>query len=307
MSKCAINAKRVDEFSIRPNDPSVDVRVITNPDHPEYDDRVERPVDLDMVASFRISGQIQAARGYKAAEKSEGGKDVVVLTAGRGRWKAMNELWRQLEAEGVAENDMPSFRLSVYKYTTEIRKVEDAIIENVHRDAVEPVSLARKLQDYLNRVGDSTETRQHACTVFRIKSLVAMKNLLSLLDAVPAVQQAVAEGKLNATAASLVSRMPVEKQEEFIAKETNASAPPTVSQTREKISELTGKGKPAAIPTRREIEKRLDAENEWVEKTTTLLAERGQDAKNRKEYEEKLIERQGFVRCLRWILEGGDK
>lgn len=309
MSKATLNASRADEFLIRPNDINVEIRVITNPDDPEYDDRVLRPVDPDLVESLAEVGQLQAARGYKLPGKNEDGQQVVVLTIGRGRWAAIQELWRHLVTQGADPEDFPPFRVCVVRYADAIRKVEEAIVENVHRDPIEQISLARKCRAYLNRVGESTKARERARMLFRLKSLVAMDNLLSLLDATPAVQQAVAEGKISPTLAMHVSKIDPEKQDAFVESVKDNSRPPSVSEGREKICELQGKGVVVALPSRKMVEQKLGYWRSDLESTLNRLAGPwpGDDSDTKKKMEERAIHEQGRIDALEWILKGGDR
>jgi ParB family chromosome partitioning protein len=304
MSKTAIQAQRGDEFRIRPEDPNVDVRVIDNPNHPEYDDRVLQPADPDLVWSLRNSGMLQAARGYKNG-LADDGREIVTLTLGRRRWKAIQEVWRQMSEEGLSEKDFPAFRLTLSQYGNGARKLEDAIIENVHREDLTPVQKAQRLSHYLAVVGDDKTTRERALSVFRIKSQVALDNLLSLLDATPAVQQAVAEGKISATLAMHVSKIDPEKQDQFVEAVNEATKPFSVSEGREKIADLNGTKAPAAFPARKVVEKRLEKEETRLEKAKDRLLSREWGFTKEHEIHVEIAEQQGFVRALHWILEGG--
>jgi ParB-like chromosome segregation protein Spo0J len=287
MSNAALDAKRLDTFRIRVNDPNVHIRVIDNPNHPEYDDRVLLPVNPNMVESLRICGQKLAAVGYKADEQVNG-KQVVVLTDGRQRWKAMNALWAALKAEGGNEIDFPTFQLVLERPTKDSQKLETALVTNVHRTGLSQLDLARRARAYLESVGDDRTTRTRALALLDLPSLPALANLLALVDASQPVQDAVADGRLSPTAALHVAKLPSAKQKKLVA-DLPAEAAPSVTEVRKRVAEAQGKAF-STLPGRKVIQAKLDESKGF-----------------QASFPGKASEFQGWIDALAWVLGGGDK
>ena len=77
-----LKARCNDIFAIGPTEDRVLVTMITDPEHPEFDERALLPVDEELAWSIRRRGQLQPARGYVAGTNADG-QQVVVLTLGR--------------------------------------------------------------------------------------------------------------------------------------------------------------------------------------------------------------------------------
>lgn len=211
MSGPAIKAPRSDLFNVRPDSDTVVIRMITDPNRPEFDERALDPIDENLIADIMARGQHTPATGYKSG-KDEEGRDIVTLMFGRQRWKAVSEIWNRFRAEGLDLSLAPSFRIYIQVPKNDAVKRELRISENRHRKPLEGLALAREVQEYLNIVGDSDESREHARVLFNFVSLDAMKHNLALLDTTPAVQEQLAAGTLSPTGALQLSRQPAEVQ-----------------------------------------------------------------------------------------------
>jgi hypothetical protein len=197
--KRTLNAEKGEFFYIRHDDPNVTIKVIRNKDHPFYSEHVERPVDPEMVASLKMHGQVEIAVGVKQPGYPDG-KQVVVLTKGRGRWAAMQVAWAELMAEGSG-NLLPPFKVQVKRFTSEREAFEASIIADEHRTQDSPLAKAKKLQAYLDMVPDDAGMRERARIIFNIKSDVALDDMLKLLELDPSVQAKVDDGTLSPAAA----------------------------------------------------------------------------------------------------------
>lgn len=212
MSGPAIKAPRSDLFNVRPDSDSVVIRMITDPQHPEFDERALDPVEENFVADILARGQHTPAIGYKSG-KDEQGRDIVTLMFGRQRWKAVQEIWNRFRAEGLDLALAPSFRIYIQVPKNDAVKRELRISENMHRKPLDGLSLAREVREYLSIVGDSDDAKEHARVLFNFKSLDALRNCLALLDTTPAVQEQLAAGTLSPTGALQLSRQAPEVQD----------------------------------------------------------------------------------------------
>jgi len=300
MSKAALEAQRANEFRIRYNDPGVLISVITNPNNPEYDDRVLLPVNPNMVATLRLHGQEQAAIGYKTDDQKDG-RQTVILTDGRQRWAAMQELWRQLKAEKVDPKDFPTFRITLTRYTSPTQKFETAIITNVHRTALTPLDLAKRLQNYLTLTGDSKETRERAAVLFDLPSVSVVDYTLKLLEASAPVQDALAKGEISATASRALSQAPAEQQEELLKK---VGANPSTREVREAVGEATGK-KVVSLPGRKVVAAKIAEKRAHLEELGAEIATYGEGAPEIERLAAMASRDEAWIDALNWILEGG--
>lgn len=210
-----INAPCTDIFQVRPTTDTVEIRMITNPEHPEYDPRVGLPLDEEMVLDLDKRGMLQPGRGYKDG-KNKDGKDVVVLTVGRQRWKAINEVWRRYREEGRDLKGAPAFRLLITAVQTVAARRGEQIAENRHRQALDGLPLAQSLRAWLDLVGDDAAALEDARVTFNFKSIAALNNCLALLDTTPAVQAALLDGTLSPTAGLQLSRQSEEIQDKAV-------------------------------------------------------------------------------------------
>lgn len=336
MAKEALKAKFETGFCIRPNDETTVVRIITDPAHPEYDPRVELPVDENMVNSLIRLGQLQQAVAYK--DGMEDGKDIVVLVDGRQRWKAMQEVWNRFLQDGTDMKLAPSFRVVLRGQKNAAQRREIRISANRHRQELSGLALAQELRNHLDIVGESEETLDEARVIFNFPSSDALRNCLALLDTTPAVQEHLASGALSPTGALQLSRQAPEVQDAVasrIAAETEGAAldgeecgtdgdddseaddseprndtpvpppagktkPVPVSQVKEMIRDATGK-KSFEMVTLKQLEKEIDKKERQLESAISKLEEcNGPYDKKFPERSAKVAEVRGYIDALRW-------
>jgi hypothetical protein len=301
MAKTALDgAKRDTIFRIRYNDPAVKVEVIENPDHPEYDPRVLKPVDQSLVWSMRHQGQINAATAYKADE-DESGITRIILTSGRQRWKAMQQIWEDEQREGIEPADMSTFKVAIQKLSDERGRIELSLAENEQRVQDEPIERARKVRKYLDRVGEDEVTKSRACALFRIPSKDQLVNLLKLLELTPSAQAAVSAGEITPTLGAQISRLPAQEQEQVVEKIKDAPARPSVREGKEIIREVTGASPKYEMVNIRQVEKELDKKERQLESALSKLEEcEGPYDKKMPERAAKVSEIRGYIDALRW-------
>lgn len=191
-------------FNVRHDESRVVIRMITNPLDPEYDPRIDLPLDEEFIADLRRRGQLQPALGYKAG--MDGDAIVVVLTVGRQRWKSILEIWSRMRAEGADMKHAPAFKIIVSKAKDPASRREERFAENCHRAEFGGIEKAREVARQLEIVGDDERGREDVRILFNFKSPAAMDNCLALLDTTPKVQGLLTAGAISPTAALQLAR-----------------------------------------------------------------------------------------------------
>lgn len=223
MSKTAIDASRSDIFNIRHDEKRVVIRMIEDPNHPEYDDRIHLPLREEFLTILKSEGMLQPAIGYKDGE--EQGRQVVVLTVGRQRWKSIREIWRRMEENREDMRSAPAFKLLVTGAKSVYDRKKQRIVENCHRFNLSSIDLALEVRKHLEIVGEGDQAKDDARILFNFPSIAAMDNCLALLDATPQVQEQVRSGMLSPTAALHLSRQPTAVQEAVADRIEEIAAP----------------------------------------------------------------------------------
>lgn len=328
-----LNARCNDIFSIGPTEDRVVVTMITDPEHPEFDERALLPVDEELAWSIRRRGQLQPARGYVEG-KNANGQQVVVLTLGRQRWKAVQHVWEQMRAEGLDPAMFPSFRLLVTNAKTTAERREERIIENLHRREVEGIALARDVRAHLDIVGYDDVAIEEARRLFNFKSAAALRNCLALLSTTPAVQELLEDGTITPTGGLHLSRQPEEVQDRVVGllsasgddgddgdgddeggdddRGTEGSIPPepkpartkSVTEVKQAINDATGR-QTFAMVSLKQVEKQLERKEAELEKALTKLEQcptSMYDSSYPKTVNQaaKVAEIQGEIKALRW-------
>jgi len=299
MEKTALDsAKRDTIFRIQHNNPAVVVELIENPDHPEYDPRVLKDVDPDLVWSMKHQGQINAATAYKSGEDEEG-KTHIVLTSGRQRWKAQLAIWEQEVAAGTDPKDMTTFKVAIQKLSDERDRIEVSLAENEQRTQDEPIERARKVRKYLDKVGDDDMTRARARALFRIPSNDQMVSLLKLLDLTPKAKEAVSAGQISPTLGAQLSRLRPADQDKAVQQFAERTKPPSVREGTAAIREISGAAPKLEMVNLRLVEKRLEKVTTDLDKAMTKL-EDCKDSAKVQDLAARVAKLQGWDEALRW-------
>ena len=175
--------------------------LVTDPNHPLYDERVHWPVNESMVRNIMFQGVIQAVEVTKDPETG----DVQVVT-GRQRVKAAREANRRLVDRGDAPVTVPGI---VRRLARESRaSVYSAAIvsENAIRQQETPISTAAKMARQLRMRSEEDVAVLFGCKVETVRATVA------LLDCCEDVQKAVEEGQLLITHARALAKLDPAKQ-----------------------------------------------------------------------------------------------
>jgi ParB family chromosome partitioning protein len=164
-----------------------------------------------LTASIRELGVLQPILVRRIAD------DRYELVAGERRWRASKRAGLQL---------MPV----IVREVTDALSLQQALVENLHRDDLNPLEEAAAYQQLIEDFGLTQE--EVAQRVGKSRSAVA--NLLRLFQLPPTVQKLVAEGKLSAGHAKVLLSTPDRTFQEELARRI-ATEGMTVRDTEEQI------------------------------------------------------------------------
>lgn len=175
--------------------------VVTDKNHPLYDERAGMPLDESLVLNVMVHG-VQTPIKVRHNGYDEKGKPIVEVVFGRQRVRAALEANRRLTKEGKEPIRVPA---------TTAREEQHALMgfmisENAIRRDDSPLVRARKLSRYL-ALGRSEE---EAAIVFGV-TVATVKNMLKVLELHPTVQRAINDG-LPVNVAKELHALPQEEQ-----------------------------------------------------------------------------------------------
>lgn len=337
MSTKIFGATRTDVHNIRHDNKNVEIRMVDDPNHPDYDPRVDLPVDRELMESIRMVGQLEPATGYK--DDLADGTMIIWLIFGRQRWKAIRSIWEEMSEKGEDMELAPAFKVSLQRTEDAIRRRQKRIIENRHRQELSGLSLAREVCNHLEIVGNDEQSRKNARILFNFKSIAAMDNCLALLDTTPKVQGLLAAGAISSTAALQLSRQPSEIQDQVAerieesaesedepgedeggdqvdpaqidafehdrpqiqaASSAPASRPASVSEVKDMIRDASGQQSYAVVTLKqieKEIERRQKDREKILDKVEKLQHVQGDDAVK---LMARIAEADGWIAALKW-------
>jgi ParB family chromosome partitioning protein len=175
-----------------------------------------------LTASIRELGVLQPILVRRIAD------DRYELVAGERRWRASKRAGLQL---------MPV----IVREVTDALSLQQALVENLHRDDLNPLEEAAAYQQLIEDFGLTQE--EVAQRVGKSRSAVA--NLLRLFQLPPAVQKFVAEGRLSAGHAKVLLSTPDRTFQEALARRI-ATEGLTVRDTEEAVRQRNEKAAAAA-------------------------------------------------------------
>jgi ParB family chromosome partitioning protein len=142
---------------------------------------------------------------------------------------------------------------AVVRRLDEQAQLEVALIENLQREDLDPIDAAQGFRRLIDEFGFTPE--RIAEQIGRARSTVA--NTLRLLDLAPALQQAVADGRLTEGHGRALGGLPLEHQERVLDSVLGQEL--SVRQTEELVRRLRQpRPDPAAIDTRRSMDPDLE-------------------------------------------------
>lgn len=221
-------------------DPS-ELVLVTDPQHPLFDPRINLPLDEALVRNIMFQGVIEPIVIVKQDDKP-------VVVDGRQRVRCAVEANKRLEAEGKE----PVRVTAVVRRGTEADLFGVSISANENRQDDTPLGRAKKCARLL-AMGRSDE---EAAIAFGVTAS-CVRAWMKLLDCAPQVREAVESGALAATAAAKLASLPAAEQvatlEKVVAEgKTNGKRPSVRAVS-------AAAGKPAGkMRSRREVAKRLE-------------------------------------------------
>ncbi|PWH14574.1 MAG: stage 0 sporulation protein J [Anaerolineae bacterium] len=213
--------------------------IIPNPRQPRS--HFEPTALQELAASIREHGVIQPL-----LVSQDDTANRYTLIAGERRWQAA-------KLAGLSEVPV------IVRQTTDLERLELALIENVQRADLNPLEEAnayRQLNEEFHLSHEEIATRVG-------KSRVAITNTLRLLKLPPSVQQALVEGGISEGHARALLSLNSPQAQEAALKQIRAHDL-TVRQTEELVNKLKGEKpspppKPAPAPDVKELQERLEA------------------------------------------------
>jgi ParB family chromosome partitioning protein len=204
--KTIVDAPRGNVYFMDPDDITIiGLDTKDTKEHPLWDKRIELPINEQLVDSIMTSGFFGAIVVRKNG-------DAVEVEAGRQRVRAARVAKQKLLAAG---KEFPRVTVSFRKDSDEAA-YRIGVAENQFRVNDGPLMLADKIKDYLDRVGDTAETRRECGKLYGFSGQ-QVGQYMKLHELAPKVLKAIAEGLISATAASEFSDMKRAEQEEALA------------------------------------------------------------------------------------------
>lgn len=172
--------------------------IITDPQHPLYDERINLPLDEALVLNIMALGVREPVLVWKDPETGE-----VLIVDGRQRVKHAQEANRRLAQRGEPTLEVPGV-----PQKGDIERMGDLMISmNEARRADSYMTRARKMLSFAGRgYSDARLALIFACNEATVRSL------LSVLDCTMAVQNAVDAGQINLTHAKALSKLKPDEQ-----------------------------------------------------------------------------------------------
>ena len=189
-------------------DPSK-LTLVTDPKHPLYDPRVERPLSDEFIANINYHGVLEPVVLRKNPENGD-----VEVVAGRQRVRAAIEANKVRKKRGEPQIQVPG----IIKRSEDLALMGIMASENEARVGTSPLERARLMQRMLDRGSGTSDLEiQFAC------SAATVKNALALLEAPAAVKAAVEKGIITAANGYKLSKLePAEAKKKLAQIETRA-------------------------------------------------------------------------------------
>lgn len=254
MAKIVQDATRANLYVMEPDK----LTIISDPAHPLYDERINLPLDEQLVKNIMVYG-------VKVPILVRKDGDVMQVVDGRQRVRAAIEANKRLEKEGG---------LAV-KVRVVLEKGDDAemvgvgILTNELRQGDSVLTKARKAKRMLDLDPDADK-----CALVFGVTKVQLNRWLKLLDLDPKVQEAIEKQEIPAMAAVALAELPREKQLEELKtlKEESATTGKkvTVSKTKRAAKKAAGGDAKHERPSLRQLQ-RIFASKLLDDDDTTLI------------------------------------
>jgi ParB family chromosome partitioning protein len=234
-----LNAQRTDAFILEPEK----LTLVTDPNHPLYDPRVNDDPDEALVRNVMVYGVLEPVLIRRNGERAE-------VIAGRGRVKAALEANRRLTAEGKQPIRVPA----ILKRGPDADMYGVLISENECRREDNPLLKSVKAQ----RLIDMGKSVEEVAIAFGVKRQ-SVESWLALGDVAQPVRDAVGSGEISATAAVQLRSLPREEQVKTFETLKSEGAKVTVERARKAAREGDAPKKPK-MQSREMVEHQL----QWI-------------------------------------------
>ncbi len=236
----AVEAPRENIFLVEPEK----LVIVSDKTHPLYDERIDLPVDMKLVDSLLLDGNLVPINAVKDG-------DVLLVVDGRQRVKAAREANKTRRRNG---GDPIRLRVRVVK-GDESSLIRNMASTNAIRTADSPLVRARKMNAMVARGMHVNEIAvAHGLTV------TSVQQILGLLDCSAKVQKAVDDGKIPDTIARKFAKLGKTEQDDLLTEMLVKGVTKGAAAGRAIDSVKRGKKKkvPHKAPTRAQMRKVAD-------------------------------------------------
>jgi ParB family chromosome partitioning protein len=185
---------------------------------------------FDEEALVSLADSIQVVGVLQPILVRQVGPQEFELIAGERRWRA---------ARRAGLQTIPA----IVRPTEDVRSLEQALVENLHREDLSPLEEAAAYQQLVEQFGHTQE--EVARRVGKSRSSVA--NTIRLLHLPPSIQRLLADGQITAGHARALLGTPDRLFQEALAREIVAEGL-TVREVEERVRAQQGEDEPAAGP-----------------------------------------------------------
>lgn len=223
------------------------VKIVTDTKHPLFDERINLPIDPNMVKNVIMYGVLEPVICVREGEE-------ILVADGRQRVR-----WTAAANEILAKEGKEPIKFQVVFRRGDNRfQMGIMIAANERAEKDGPLVRAQKMQ----RLLDMGRTEEEAAVTF-VVSGQAIRNWKALLECCPKVKAAVDAGKVPASIAIKLSKLSVEEQEKALAEmlETGATGGARAKQIADRAN--AGTKKPKKKKARQAVD--LDSEEEGEE------------------------------------------
>jgi len=180
--------------------------IVKDKSHPLYDPRIHLPLDEDLVESIIEKGVLVPIVVRKNGERN--GTPIIEVMDGRQRVRCTLVANKRLVAAGKEPIRIPAM---VRRESSSDAEATMAVA-NAYRTGDDDLVLAEKVQRFLQHGHTEDETRK----AYKLKG-GKLSELLALIDAAPAVKEALSEGKVARALVRDIVKLPEAKQAEVVA------------------------------------------------------------------------------------------
>lgn len=221
------------------------LHLVSDRNHPLYDERIHLPIDEAMVLNIMDQGVIEPLVIWKDPETGH-----TCVVDGRQRVAHTMEANKRLAKKGEPLLFVPAV---VRKVKSVIRAAEAMISANEIRRNDTPLGRAKKMADAMERGHDEA----HLSVMFGV-GIPTVRATLALLDATQDVKDAVESGTVTVTQARQLVDMPPQAQRETVQQLRAAAEGVTGHEKARRQRAVLGDVKPR-LKTRKEITKALQS------------------------------------------------